>query len=645
MDKKNTIIGVVLLIAAFGLFAWEAKRTADAAREKQEAERIAALAGPAPAPQSAQSSEESASATSESPLIDRTKEIISDAGDSIANAAKSAAGAVKDVFTEDEKTVMLENDYISVTFTNRGGAIASVALKQYAATQGSENPYIIGQGAPVPSLGLSLRSEGADVRAYAPTYRIVSQTSSSIVFSRQEGPLEVIRSYTLSSDTKGPAPYLIQHDTRFINESDSQVPLSSLLVNVGAAAPTKADPAGRNLNASFFDGENLEVEPASYFKGSRGFLGIGARSPVPSIEKDSPIVWAAVKNQFFTAIATPTEPARAIRLLPVAYKPEDLVDAPQVGVPTIDGISAAIEFDFGSIPAKGDKNLGISYYAGPKELTRIDKLGQHQDYVMGYPSGIFGWVGFISKAMFYALSGIQNVAVNWGLSIILLTLCVRAVFWPLTAKATQMSKKMAKLAGPMKEINERYKSKLDNPSLDPKEKQRIMLKKQGEIMDLFKTHKVNPMAGCLPILIQMPIFIALYYMLQSASELRFEHFLWIQDLSLPDTVAKIGPVPINPISLLMGISMFFQMRMTPMSPPTDETQALQQKMIKFMPFVFLLICYNFASGLVLYWTISNCVSITQQWVTNRKKEPEETPSAANGKVVDAQILTKKKKSR
>src|SRR5690606_18383602 len=123
--------GIALLIAAFGLFAWEAKRTTDAAREKAEAERIAALTAPVPSAGSAQSSEDSTPA-SDSPLIDRTKEFISDAGESIASAAKSAAGAVKDVFTEDEKTVTLENDFISVTFTNRGGAIASVALKQYS---------------------------------------------------------------------------------------------------------------------------------------------------------------------------------------------------------------------------------------------------------------------------------------------------------------------------------------------------------------------------------------------------------------------------------------------------------------------------------------------------------------------------------
>lgn len=641
MDKKNTFIGIALLVVAFGLFIWEAKRSTEAARDRQEAERQAALMAPPPPAPSETSTGSAEITASDSPLIDRTKEILSDTGDSISNAAKSTVNAVKGVFTEDEKLVTIENDFITVTFTTRGGAISSVALKQYAATQGSTNPYIIGQGAPVPALGLSLRNQDADIQTYAPTYRILSQSSTGIAFSRKDGPLEVIRTYVLSNDSDGPAPYLIEHDTRFLNHSDSPIPLSSLLVNVGAAAPTRADPSGRNLNASFFDGEDLEVDAASYFRGSKGFLGIGARAPVPSIERQSPIVWASVKNQFFAAIATPSEPGRAMRMLPVTYKLEDLVDPPKVSTPTIDGISAAIEFDLGVIPSNSEKNLAINYYTGPKELTRIDKLGERQDYVMGYPSGFFGWVGFISKAMFYALSAIQTVAVNWGLSIILLTLCVRTLFWPLTAKATQMSKKMAKLSGPMKEINERYKPKLENPSLNPKDKQRLMLKKQSEIMELFKTHKVNPMAGCLPILIQMPIFIALYYMLQSASELRFQHFLWIQDLSLPDTVAMIGPVPLNPISLLMGISMFFQMRMTPMSTPTDDTQALQQKMIKFMPFVFLLICYNFASGLVLYWTISNCVSITQQWVTNRKKDTD-VPTDPN--TVEAKVLPSKKKN-
>ena len=171
---------------------------------------------------------------------------------------------------------------------------------------------------------------------------------------------------------------------------------------------------------------------------------------------------------------------------------------------------------------------------------------------------------------------------------------------------------MAKIQGPMSELKEKHK---DNPQ-----------KMQQETIKLFREHRINPVAGCLPILIQMPIFLGLFYMLRTASELRHEPFLWVSDLSQPDTVFELAGLPINILPLIMGVTMFLQMHMMPVSPTADP---VQQKVFKFMPLIFLVFLYNFSSGLVLYWTVQNLLTILQQRITNAMPdEPSPAPAAA-----------------
>jgi YidC/Oxa1 family membrane protein insertase len=183
------------------------------------------------------------------------------------------------------------------------------------------------------------------------------------------------------------------------------------------------------------------------------------------------------------------------------------------------------------------------------------------------------------------------------------TLVIRSLMWPLTASAARSAKRMAKIQGPMKEIQEKYK--------DNKQKQ------QEAMLALFREHKVNPVGGCLPLFLQIPIFFGLFSMLRSASELRFAEFLWVPDLSAPDTIGHLFGFPINIMPLLMGASMVVQMRMTP-TPTVDNPTA---KMMKFMPYFVTIMCYGFSSGLAVYWTASNLFSIFQQWVTNRSADP------------------------
>ncbi len=217
----------------------------------------------------------------------------------------------------------------------------------------------------------------------------------------------------------------------------------------------------------------------------------------------------------------------------------------------------------------------------------------------------FGFFGFFSKLLLAFMYAIHSVVPSWGWAIVIMTICVKLLFWPLTAKASHSQKRMSKIQGPMAELKEKYK---DNPQ-----------KMQQETLKLFKEHQVNPLAGCLPIFIQMPVFLGLFYMLRTASELRFEPFLWVADLSQPDTIFEVGGFPINLLPLIMGGTMFLQMQMMPTSPTADP---MQQKIFKLMPLLFLVFLYNFSSGLCLYWTVQNILTIVQQKIINSRPDPE-----------------------
>jgi YidC/Oxa1 family membrane protein insertase len=246
-----------------------------------------------------------------------------------------------------------------------------------------------------------------------------------------------------------------------------------------------------------------------------------------------------------------------------------------------------------------DGTVEYNLFLGPKKLWLLGSLGHSLDGAID-----LGWFAFVARPMLEGLLYIDKVTGNYGWSIILLTILVRIIFYPVNAKQAKAMKGMQKVQPELKKIQEKYKD--DREQLNK------------EMMELYRRHKVNPLAGCLPMLVQLPVFLGLYNALMQAIELRHAPFVgWITDLSQPDRLGTLGIPFVSPpgipiLTLLMGASMLVQQKMTPAAG-----DPAQQRMMMFLPVIFTVMFVNFPSGLVLYWFANNVMSIGQQYMTNR----------------------------
>ncbi len=238
-------------------------------------------------------------------------------------------------------------------------------------------------------------------------------------------------------------------------------------------------------------------------------------------------------------------------------------------------------------------------YAGPKEYKLLSRLGarlkNNLDKIMSF--GFFGW---FAQLLLVSMNGLNAMGFSYGWAIITITIIIKGIFWPLTNISTRSMKRMSALQPQIKALQEKFKD-------DPQKMQRKM-------WEFYKEHKINPAAGCLPVMVQMPIFFGFYTMIRTAIELRGASWLWISDLSQPDTLFIIPGlnVPFNLLPLIMGATMLWQARLTPASPGVDP---MQQKVMRYMPLMFLVILYNFSAGLTLYWTVQNLLSVVQTKLT------------------------------
>jgi YidC/Oxa1 family membrane protein insertase len=585
MDKKNTTLGVILLLVAFGsLWFTRPQPGTSPATTPDTATAPAVTADGKPAPEaSAPVAGLSAPATPAAPN---------------ATFAAVASDSAEATFTT------LSNDYVELRLTDFGGAIRDVAFKKYAAVQGQPEPFVFNRLHAAPILALDDFPGLSDTARYT----LVSATATEVVYRAViENRIEVTRRYTLRApgDTSDD-PYRIHHETTFRNLTDQAIALPRAAVNLGTATLIDHNDTGQYLNLATYDGESAHFVERSALQGGgmlSGF-GIGNKTDLPTLERTEKTVWAGVKNQFFASIFTPDQPGVGVLVRRIELPL--LTGSSRANI----GLTGAARFDLAPLAASGSTVLAGELYVGPKEYTRLDKLGHREDLVMQFSRGM-GKIflsGVVSPALNKLMKWTNSFVGNWGVAIILMTILLKVISLPFTLAASKSAKRMQKLTPLMQAVREKYK---DNPQ-----------KLNQATMELFKEHKVNPAGGCIPVLITIPLFIGFFTMLQGTAELRFQSFLWAHDLSAPDTVAHIFGLPLNIMPLLMGVTMFFQMKLTP-SPTTDNMQA---KIFKFMPFFFTAICYNFSCALALYSTINGLFTIGQQLVVNKYTKTDPTPT-------------------
>ena len=303
---------------------------------------------------------------------------------------------------------------------------------------------------------------------------------------------------------------------------------------------------------------------------------------------DGEIKWIALQSRYFVSSLIPEQ--RENTGLQLALQSENVVNARYLQAEK-------------AIQPGAQQTYKYRLFMGPKSTQELKKVGNDLAKLVD-----FGMFDFIAKPCVWLMNLFYSVIPNYGVAIIILTLLVKLLLWPLGTKSYKSMSEMKKLQPLMKEIREKYKN-------DKK-------KMNEEVMGLYRTYKINPLGGCLPMVVQLPVFFALYRMLYEAIELRHApFFLWIDDLSAPDRLFRFGfsvpfmepPYGIPVLTLIMGATMLLQQKMSP--PMGDATQA---KMMMFMPIVFTVIFINFSSGLVLYWLINNILSIAQQYYTQKK---------------------------
>jgi len=503
----------------------------------------------------------------------------------------------------DEQTLTLTNENARYLFTSHGGGLKTVELTHYAETvsrrrknQPLTNGVVkLNANAPAPVLAVlgddSIQGDGI--------FELTRTADGVRAEKLLTNGLRLIKDFQLSTN------YLLHATVRLENTSAGPLTLSPQEWVIGTATPMGPDDDGQNVGLMWYNGSKKEKILKPWFDNASLLSCIGAASRQPRPEYrmgSSNVFWASAQNQFFALVAMPVEPALQIVSRPVDLPRPNLDELPpnQRNAPPPKGYLTMLAYPGVTIGPGEGLERQVHFFAGPKEyrtLARIaDRFQNSVDAVMD-----FGWVGFFSKLLLISMNGLHDLfKLGYGWVIILITIIIKMLFWPLTAASTRSMKRMASLQPQMKALQEKYK---DDPA-----------KMNKKMMEFWKEHKVNPMGGCLPMLLQMPVFIGFFYMIQTAIELRGESWLWVADLSKPDTLFYLPGIgfPFNLLPLLMGVTMLWQSHLTPPSPGMDP---MQQKMMKYLPLIFLFMLYNFSSGLTLYWTVQNLLSILQTKLT------------------------------
>jgi len=446
--------------------------------------------------------------------------------------------------------VNVETDLFRITLTPVGARVVDLELKGYRRSIADDSPLDLVEAGPILPLTLQLGSGASDAR-------LVYRSSRTDVLLHDGNSAEVM--------FKGDLPTGLQIEKRYRFTGDRY--LFKLAATVSGDAPAPS-PLGLILTP-------LRADSPTAASRAVALVGNGlVERPVKDAPtSDAPFngsVWAGFATQYFLAVAMPASGTLPAVLTGAAGLPVVRMDAAVVG-----------------------RKTKFAVYGGPKDPEVLARAGHDLGRALN-----FGRFWFVAIPLLHALRALQRITGNYGVAIIVLTALVKVLTVPLTRATFRNMREMQKIQPQMAKLRERFKN--DQGAF------------QKEVMELYRRHHVNPFAGCLPMVLQLPIFVGLYNTLSLAIELRHAPFaLWINDLSAPDRLMVLGlGVPV--LTLLMGASMFLQQWLTP-----AQADPAQQRMMMFMPVVFTFMFIRFPAGLVLYWLVNNLLTIGQQYLMMR----------------------------
>ncbi|MCI7479948.1 MAG: membrane protein insertase YidC [[Pasteurella] aerogenes] len=486
-------------------------------------------------------------------------------------ASSSSTAAIATDTQVKGRVITLENDVFRLKVDTLGGDVISSELLKYDAELKSNTPFVLLKNTPehvyIAQSGL-IGKDGIDSTAGRADYQVSGdnfkladgQNELSVPFVFEKNGVTYRKIFVLKR-----GEYDVGVNFEIQNQSANAIEVEPY----GQLRHTLVESSGSMAMPTYTGGAYSSSE-TNYKKYSFEDMGNA------NLSVNTKAGWVAILQHYFVSAWIPNQDADN-QLYSLTDKANNIGSIGYRGPVTV-------------VPAGATQTITSKLWTGPKLQEKMGEVANHLDLTVDY-----GWAWFIAKPLFKLLTLIQSLVQNWGLAIIGVTLVVKAILYPLTkAQYTSMAK-MRMLQPKMQEMRERFGD----------DRQRM----SQEMMKLYKEEKVNPLGGCLPILLQMPIFIALYWTFMEAVELRHAPFFgWIQDLSAQD------PYYILPI--LMGGSMFLLQKMS----PTPVADPMQQKVMNFMPLIFMVFFLWFPAGLVLYWLVSNLITIVQQQLIYRGLE-------------------------
>ena len=469
-----------------------------------------------------------------------------------------------------EREIVVETDSFTVTFSNRGAVVTKWVLKDYQNAAGEPLDLVHEEGAKEfgRPFGLALPGGEPIVALDNALFTVnrglaVRQAPVTVVFEYSDGGYTAKKTFRFEREG-----YLLEVETEF---AENGAPRAHMLTWNGGFGDTAQLNDYLNSSTFYYDPGDKEL--------TRNLAG--------DVEEEGSVhtgfySYAGIDDLFFTAAFLPTGESSELRL--------------ESGAVQIEAAGGNEKQFFAAMAIGGGEKNQLQAFVGPKKFLLLTSIRQELGEIIDFGS----YLGVLAKPLFFMLVWTHdNVVGNYGWAIILVTFVINLALFPLKWKSSGSTKKMQALQPLVKQINEKYKGLKMN---DPKKQ-----KQNEEMMALYKKHGVNPMGGCLPMVIQLPFFICFYRVLTVAIEMRHAEWLWVADLSQPEQMA------IRILPLAMVASQFWMQTMTPM-PGGDP---MQMKLMKFMPLMMGFFFYGFSSGLVLYWLTSNLVGVGQQVLLNR----------------------------